>query len=93
VAKSLSESGKILTKQWNQLDAEHVKLALEQIVSAAHSIENASNYQKSSNQKLETALKVTTQVTEQLAFGATSATEAATQLEQVVDRLRRVVGN
>jgi hypothetical protein len=35
---------------------------------------------------------VTTQVNEQLATGATSATKAAAQLEQVVNELRDVVG-
>ena len=58
----------------------------------AQYIENAANFQSTSNQKLATALKVTTQVTEQLATGASSATEAATQLEQVVNDLRDVVG-
>ncbi len=91
-AHSLSEAGTALSRQWERLDAERIRLALEQIVAAAHYIENASDYQKSSNIKLETALKVATQVTEQLATGATSATEAASQLENVVERLRQVVG-
>jgi methyl-accepting chemotaxis protein len=48
--------------------------------------------QDSSNQKLSTAIKVTEQVTEQLAAGATAATATAEQLEQVVNQLRQVVG-
>jgi len=43
-------------------------------------------------QKLATAIKVTTQVNEQLADGAISASDAASQLEQVVNELRQVVG-
>ncbi|MDQ6662565.1 MAG: hypothetical protein M3Z24_16570 [Chloroflexota bacterium] len=39
-----------------------------------------------------TAIKVASQVTEQLAAGATSATDAATQLEQVLNQLRNMVG-
>jgi len=41
---------------------------------------------------LATAIKVTTQVNEQLKEGATSASDAAAQLEQVVNELRQVVG-
>jgi hypothetical protein len=55
-------------------------------------LERATYYQDASNQKLATALKVTTQVTEQLHNGTTSATLAATQLEDVVSELRKVVG-
>ncbi|HTK11818.1 MAG TPA: cache domain-containing protein [Ktedonobacteraceae bacterium] len=91
-AHSLSEISLTLTRQWNQLDIVRIHQALERIVLAAHYIENAAGYQRNSNVKLETALKVATQVTEQLATGATSATQAAMQLEDVVDRLRSVVG-
>lgn len=48
--------------------------------------------QETSKQKLATAIRVMTQVNEQLVMGATSATDAATQLEEVVNQLREVVG-
>jgi hypothetical protein len=91
-ARELTELGTSLTQNWNYTDAWKLQQALERIVSASRYIENASQYQHSSNEKLATALKVATQVTEQLAAGATSATAAAAQLEEVVTRLRLVVG-
>nr|MDQ2907331.1 hypothetical protein [Chloroflexota bacterium] len=78
--------------RWPEIDARSVQQAMGEIINAAQYIENAAHYQDISNQKLATALKVTTQVTEQLATGATSAADAATQLEQVVNQLRNVVG-
>jgi methyl-accepting chemotaxis protein len=62
------------------------------MIAAGQYIERASRLQDSSNQKLSTAIKVTEQVTEQLAAGATAATATAEQLEQVVNQLRQVVG-
>jgi hypothetical protein len=91
-ARELTELGTNLTQHWNYTDARRIHQALERIVTASKYIENASQYQHTSNEKLATALKVATQVTEQLAAGATSATDAAAQLEDVVTRLRSVVG-
>ena len=65
---------------------------LEQIISTTTYLAQASDYQDASNQKLATALRVATQVTEQLHNGTTSATLAATQLEEVVGELCKVVG-
>jgi len=62
------------------------------MIGAASSIEKSIHSQTSSNQKLSTAIKVTTQVNEQLAEGATSASSAAEELEKVVNELRQVVG-
>lgn len=91
-AHHMSEFGTEIALHWYQLDQRTAKEALGQMTRTAQYIENATHYQTTSNQKLATALKVTTQVTEQLATGATSAAEAATQLEQVVNDLRSVVG-
>lgn len=91
-AHQLIKTGTELAQQWGQIDAHTARQALERIVTAAQYIENATQYQSVSNQKLGTALKVATQVTEQLVAGTTSATDAATQLEQVVSQLRAVVG-
>jgi hypothetical protein len=91
-AHRLSDVGIELAQCWYQLDARTAKEALGQMVKTAYYIENAAQFQSVSNQKLATAIKVTTQVTEQLATGATSATDAATQLDQVVHQLRNVVG-
>lgn len=61
-------------------------------LTAAQYILNATQHQDMSSQKLAATLQLATQVTEQLTTGAISATEAATQLELVVQQLRAVVG-
>ncbi len=88
----LNGVGTELVHRWQYLDPRATQHGLEQIVTASRYIEEAAHHQSASNQKLATALKVATQVTEQLAVGATSATDAASQLEDVVQQLRNVVG-
>jgi methyl-accepting chemotaxis protein len=65
---------------------------LHQIVVAAHYIENAVQYQKSSEKKLSAAIDLTQQVTDQLTSSADAAIQAAEQMEQVVSQLQQVVG-
>lgn len=91
-AHKLGEVGMELEHNWHRQNFETVRQGLQQVISAAGYIEKATHYQGDSGQKLSTAIKVTTQVNEQLADGAISATEAASQLEQVVNDLRNVVG-
>jgi len=91
-AHQLNDIGMDLSRTWHTVDAQVALRHLGQVITAAQYIENAAQYQGTSNQKLATALKVATQVTEQLAAGATSATDAATELERVVEELRYVVG-
>jgi hypothetical protein len=91
-AHKMGEVGTELDHNWRRQNIETIKQGLQQMVGAAGYIEKATNYQGDSSQKLSTAIKVTTQVNEQLADGAISATEAASQLEQVVNDLRGVIG-
>jgi methyl-accepting chemotaxis protein len=91
-ARQLNDIGIELTQHWETLDTASIHYRLERMIAAAQYIESATQYQSASNEKLSTALKVATQVTEQLVTGASSATDAATQLEQVVEQLRQVVG-
>ena len=91
-AHQMSEVGTELAQRWYQLDVNTAKAALGQMITTAQYIEKAAQYQSDSNQKLTIAIHVTTQVTEQLATGATSAANAASQMEEVVNQLRDVVG-
>lgn len=91
-AHKLGEIGTELERNWRRQNIETIKQGLQQVISAGNYIEKATHYQSDSAQKLSTAIKVTTQVNEQLADGAISATEAASQLEQVVNDLRSVIG-
>lgn len=91
-ARRLSDIGMELAQRWHQLDAQTARQALAQMITTAQYIERSTEFQTASNQKLSTAIKVTTQVTEQLASGATAAAGTSEQLEQVVSQLRHVVG-
>lgn len=91
-SEKLANTSHGLKQQWSYVSQRQAEQALDEIISSSKYLTNALEYQYSSNQKLATALKVATQVTEQLHIGATSATEAAEQLEQVVQELRSVVG-
>ena len=91
-AHKLGEVGTEMERHWQRQNLETIKQGLQQVITAANYIEKATHYQGDSSQKLATAIKVTTQVNEQLADGAISATETASQLEMVVNDLRNVIG-
>jgi len=81
-----------LERYWPQVPPEQTREVLHQIVVAAHYIENAVQYQKSSGKKLSAAIDLTQQVTDQLTSNSDAAIQAAEQMEQVVSQLQQVVG-
>jgi len=91
-AHKLDAIGGELLQNWERLEAWQTKQGLEQIVTTAKYIGSAAIHQERSSKSLATAIRVTMQVTDQLVSGATSATEASTQLEDVIEQLRQVVG-
>ncbi len=91
-AHRLENIGKEIDKNLEQLDAQQMRRLLNEIQTATTYIEKATTHQKRSSKSLTTAIQVTNQVTEQLATNATSTTDAAKQLEEVIERLRRIVG-
>ncbi|GCE12345.1 cache domain-containing protein [Tengunoibacter tsumagoiensis] len=92
VSRQLREAATELAQRGQFSDSPQMRHILGRIMEAAKYIEEASNYQSTSSQKLSTALKVATQVTEQLHGGATSANEAAKQLQLIVQELRAIIG-
>ncbi len=88
----INKIGNTLINRWHELDNHSTKAVMQQIMADTHYLERAIHFQNESNQKLESAINVTVQVADQLAAGASSASEAATQLEHVVNDLRQVVG-
>jgi methyl-accepting chemotaxis protein len=74
-------------------EGEKVSQAAMEISQVAQYIHDSTEYQKKSNQKLAAAIRVTSHITDQLAEGAVSTTEAADQLEEVVRQLRHIVGH
>jgi methyl-accepting chemotaxis protein len=91
-AHKLGEVGIKLENNWRHQNIETIKQGLQHMIAAAGYIEKAAHYQGDSSQKLATAIKVTTQVNEQLADSAIFATESASRLERVVNDLRSVIG-
>jgi methyl-accepting chemotaxis protein len=81
-----------LAQNWGRLDGVKQQHYLREIISGAHYIKQASSHEERSSRGLSTAIQVTNQVAEQLVSGATSASEAAAQLEEVIAQLRQVVG-
>lgn len=90
--QQLSATGRQLADNWQHISAENARTAVKKLVENAQYIERAMYHQNVSNKKLESTINVTIQVADQLASGATSATEAAEQLEQVVSQLEQVIG-
>ena len=91
-ARKLEEIGQDITKNWERFDNITLQRRLYELTSAASYLEKASSHQERSSKGLSTAIQVTNQVAEQLVSGAISASDAATQLEEVIAQLRQVVG-
>jgi hypothetical protein len=91
-ANKLDSIGKELVHNQERIDPLRMRQRLAEIVVTAGYIENAANFQEHSSRDVSTAVRITTQVTEQLLSGATSASDAAAQLEEVIKQLRQVVG-
>lgn len=90
--RRINSVGNALINHWHEVDSQSARSVIQQFMADANYLERAIHYQDASNQKLESAIKVTVQVADQLAAGASSASEAASQLENVVNDLRQVVG-
>ena len=90
-SQRLGEASQLLTQSIQHNNFYGVEQAREHIQSTVGYLEKAVDYQHNSNQKLSTALRVSTQITDQLHEGATSASTTASQLEAVVQDLQRVV--
>lgn len=91
-AERIYALSKDLQQSIDHLDARRLHNTLNEIVEAATYIERSAKSQRTTNEKMLTTLRVTTQSTDQLAERARLTDEAATQLEQIVEQLTSVVG-
>ncbi len=91
-ARKLDETGRELLQNRDKMDTRMMGQRLNEVISAANYLEKAASHQEQSSKRLATAIRITTQVTDQLLVGATSASDAATQLEDVITQLRQLVG-
>jgi hypothetical protein len=88
----LIEISEHLVRHQQTLDMLTAHRLLEEIAFVGYYLADALRLQGKSNEKLTTAIMVTSSVNEQIAIGATAATNAAKQMEHVVNSLRQVVG-
>lgn len=91
-ARHLNQASLDLAQNWDQYDLQATRRILGEMINASAYIEKAVHLQTASSQKLATAIKVNTQVNEQLTEGASGTNASAAELAQVVEDLRQVVG-
>lgn len=91
--RKLDQVGAELTQNLESGDHNQARRHLAEIIDAAKYLERVAIHQERSSQSLSTAIRIASQVTEQLISGATSANDAASQLQAVIKQLRQLVGN
>lgn len=91
-ARRLNELGRGLL-EWGDVDRQTTLHIVKQMVNIGLYFEKAIAYQEEANNKVAVAVKVTDEVAEQLASGAQSTSEAANELDGIVNQLRQIVGN
>lgn len=91
-ARRLNELGRGLLEQ-RDVDRQTAFYIVRQMLSIGLYFEKAIAYQEEANNKVAVAVKVTDEVAEQLASGAKSTSEAASELDGIVKQLRHIVGN
>jgi hypothetical protein len=90
-ARRLNELGLNLLHQ-REVDSHTVYNTVSQMMSIGQYFEKALAYQDDANKKVAVAVKVTDEVAAQLASGAKSASEAANELDEIVQQLSNIVG-
>ena len=80
------------SQYWDRLTEEQAQRTVQHLRELAQYIDEAARRQWTSSERLDKAITVTTQVSDQLAGGATAAAESAEQLDDVVAQLQGVVG-
>ena len=91
-ARRLNELGRGLLER-RDVDKYTTLNIVKQMVNIGLYFEKAIAYQEEANKKVAVAVKVTDEVAEQLASGAKSTSEAANELDGIVNQLRQIVGN
>jgi hypothetical protein len=91
-ARRIIDASNWFNEYWDRLTEEQARRTVQHLVELAHYIDEAARRQQASNDRMDKAIMVTQQVSDQLVSGATAATRSAGQLEQVVDDLQHLVG-
>ncbi len=91
-AKRIISASNWFNDYWDRLTEEQARATVQHLRELAAYIDEAARRQQASSDRLDKAITVTMQVSDQLLTGATEASQSAAQLEQVVRDLQHVVG-
>jgi hypothetical protein len=91
-AKRIIDASNWFSEYWDRLTEDQARRTVQHLQELAHYVDEAARRQHASSDRLDKAITVTMQVSDQLVAGASAAAESAGQLEQVVGDLRHVVG-
>lgn len=91
-ARRIIDASNWFNEYWDRLTEEQARRTVQHLVELAHYIDEAARRQQASNDRMDKAITVTQQVSDQLVSGATAANRSAGQLEQVVGDLQHLVG-
>ncbi|HET9979420.1 MAG TPA: cache domain-containing protein [Ktedonobacterales bacterium] len=91
-ARRIIDASNWFNDYWDRLTEDQARRTVQHLLELAHYIDEAARRQQASNERMDKAIMVTQQVSDQLVSGATAANRSAGQLEMVVDDLQHVVG-
>jgi hypothetical protein len=91
-ARRIIDASNWFNEYWDRLTEEQARRTVQHLMELAHYIDEAARRQQANNDRMDKAITVTQQVSDQLVSGATAANRSAGRLEQVVDDLQNLVG-
>lgn len=91
-ARRIMDASNWFNDYWDRLTEDQAKRTVQHLLELSRYIDEAARRQHASSERLDKAITVTIQVSDQLVAGAGAATQSANALEQVVSNLQRVVG-
>ena len=91
-ARRIMDASNWFNDYWDRLTEDQAKRTVQHLLELSRYIDEAARRQHASSERLDKAITVTIQVSDQLVSGAGAATQSADALEQVVSNLQRVVG-
>ncbi len=91
-AQRIYAIGRNILQTMQYIEPQRLQQGVSEMMEAAVYVERTAKQLRETNEKLLTTVRVTTQSADQLARGAKSTDESASQLEQIVGELTAVVG-
>ncbi|WIG59344.1 MAG: hypothetical protein OJF49_002091 [Ktedonobacterales bacterium] len=91
-SRRIMDASHWFNEYWDRLTDDQAKRTVHYLLDLSRYIDEAARRQQASSDRLDKAITVTMQVSDQLVAGATAAAESADQLERVVGNLQQVVG-